>query len=147
MADRTAWRIASENGWWSAFGKRKARGKGKKQGSPVHDDLVRREFTADAANRLWLTAITEHRTAEGKRYLCAIKDVFSGKIVGYSIDSRMKSSLAVRALSNAVALRGDVAGCVIHSDRGSQFRSRKFLREIAHHRVTGSMGRVGAGGR
>ena len=49
-----------------------------------------------------------------------MKDVFSNKIVGYSIDSRMKSSLAVNALDNAVAMRGDVAGCVVHSDRGSQ---------------------------
>ncbi|MGX9349249.1 IS3 family transposase [Microbacterium sp. KNMS] len=146
MADRTAWKIASANGWWSAFGKKRARGKGRKAGPPVHDDLVQREFIADAPNRLWLTDITEHRTGEGKLYLCAIKDVFSNKIVGYSIDSRMKSSLAVRALANAVALRGDVAGCVVHSDRGSHFRSRKFLREIAHHRMTGSMGRVGATG-
>jgi transposase InsO family protein len=52
-------------------------------------------------------------------YLCAIKDMFSNKIVGYSIGSRMTSSLAARALSDAVALRDDVAGCVIHSDRGS----------------------------
>lgn len=145
MADRTAWRIASANGWWSAFGKRK-RGKGKKAGPPAHDDLVGRDFTADAANQLWLTDITEHRTAEGKLYLCAVKDVFSNKIVGYSIDSRMKSRLAVSALNNAVALRGDVAGCVIHSDRGSQFRSRKFLRAISRHRMIGSMGRVGAAG-
>lgn len=65
MADRTAWRIASQNGWWSAFGKKKARG-GKKAGPPVHDDLVGRDFTAGAPKRLWLTDITEHRTAEGK---------------------------------------------------------------------------------
>ncbi|WP_454163691.1 IS3 family transposase [Gordonia iterans] len=146
MADRTAWKITSANGWWSVFGKRKARGKGRKVGPPVHDDLVGRDFTADAPNRLWLTDITEHRTAEGKLYLCAIKDVFSNKIVGYSIDSRMKSRLAVNALRNAVALRGQVAGCVIHSDRGSQFRSRKFLHEINRHRMVGSMGRVGAAG-
>ena len=145
MADRTAWRIASRNGWWSSFGKR-SRGKGKKAGPAVHDDLVGRDFTADALNRLWLTDITEHWTGEGKLYLCAIKDVFSNKIVGYSIDSRMKSSLAVNALNNAVARRGDVAGCVIHSDRGSQFRSRKFLREISRHGMVGSMGRVGAAG-
>ncbi len=68
----------------------------------------------------WLTDITEHRTGEGKLYLCAIKDVYSNRIVGYSIDSRMKSRLAVAALNNAVARRGDVAGCVVHSDRGSQ---------------------------
>lgn len=142
MADRTAWRIASVNGWWSAFGKKKARGKGTKPGPPVHDDLVQREFTADAPNRLWLTDITEHRTAEGKLYLCAVKDVFSGKIVGYSIDSRRKSRLVV----NAVGLRGDVAGCVVHSDRGSQFRARKTIRALARHGLVGSMGRVGAAG-
>lgn len=146
MADRTAWRIAAANGWWSAFGKKKGRGSGKKAGPPVHDDLVGRDFTADEPNQLWLTDITEHRTGEGKLYLCAVKDVFSNKIVGYSIDSRMKSTLAVRALENAVQMRGDVAGCVVHSDRGSQFRSRKFLRAISRHRMVGSMGRVGAAG-
>jgi transposase InsO family protein len=72
--------------------------------------------------------------------------VFSNRIVGYSIDSRMKSRLAVNALENAVACRGDVAGCVVHSDRGSQFRSRKFLRALARHRLAGSMGRAGATG-
>ena len=146
MADRTAWRIASQHGWWSAFGKKKARGGGKKAGPPVHDDLVGRDFTATAPNQLWLTDITEHRTAEGKLYLCAIKDVFGNKIVGYSIDSGMKSRLAVSALDNAAAMRGGVAGCVVHSDRGSQFRSRKFLRALTRHRMVGSMGRVGAAG-
>ena len=48
-------------------------------------------FTADAASRPWLTGITEHLTGEGKLYLCAIKDVHSGRIVGYSIDHRMKA--------------------------------------------------------
>jgi transposase InsO family protein len=154
MSDRTAWRITSANGWWSVFGKKRGKS-GKKPGPAVHDDLctvtdengrVRHEFTADRANELWLTDITEHRTAEGKLYLCAIKDVFANKIVGYSIDSRMKSSLAVRALENAVQMRGDVAGCVIHSDRGSQFRSRKFLRALTRHRLVGAMGRVAAAG-
>ena len=146
MSERTAWKICRDNGWWSAFGKCKARGKGTKPGPPVHDDLVQREFTADAANRLWLTGITEHKTGEGKLYLCAIKDVFSNKVVGYSIDSRMKSRLVVNAINNAAALRGDVAGCVVHSDRGSQFRSRKAIRTLARHHMIGSMGRAGAAG-
>lgn len=146
MADRTAWRICSGNGWWSAFGKRKRRGKGGKPGPPVHDDLVQRDFTADGPNRLWLADITEHHTAEGKLYLCAIKDVWSHRIVGYSIDSRMKSRLAVSALDNAAARRGDLAGCILHTDRGSQFRSRKFVRALNRHRMAGSMGRVGAAG-
>ena len=155
MADRTAWRICRDNGWWSAFGKKRD-SNGKKPGPAVHDDLctvvdengrTRHEFTAAGPNQLWLTDITEHRTTtEGKLYLCAVKDVFSNKIVGYSINSRMKSSLAVDALQNAVAMRGDVAGCVVHSDRGSQFRSRKFLRALARHRMVGSMGRVASCG-
>ena len=146
MSARTAWRICADNGWWSVFGKKKARGKGAKVGPPVHDDLVGRVFTADGPNRLWLTDLTEHRTAEGKVYLCAIKDVLSGRIVSYSIDSRMKSRIAVTALENAVARRGDVAGCVVHSDRGSQFRSRQLVRALHRHNLVGSMGRVGAAG-
>ncbi|MBB5866631.1 transposase InsO family protein [Allocatelliglobosispora scoriae] len=145
MADRTAWKICSSGGWFSAFA-RKRRGKGRKVGPPVHDDLVRRDFTAAGPNRLWLADITEHRTGEGKLYLCAVKDVWSNRIVGYSIDSRMKSRLAVNALNNAVARRNGVAGCVLHTDRGSQFRSRKFVGALHRHRMLGSMGRVGAAG-
>ncbi len=146
MSARTAWRICSDNGWWSAFGKPKRRGKAGKVGPPVHDDLVERDFTADRPNQLWLADITEHPTGEGKLYLCAVKDVFSGRIVGYSIDSRMKSRLAVAALDNAAARRGDVAGCILHTDRGSQFRSRKLQHALNRHLMVGSMGRVGAAG-
>jgi transposase InsO family protein len=144
MAERTAWRICRDNRWWSVFGKK--RGRGKKAGPAVHDDLVSRNFTATGPNRLWLADITEHATGQGKLYLCAIKDVFSNRIVGYSIDARMKSRLAVAALDNAVARREHVDGCILHSDRGSQFRSRKFVRALDHHRMAGSIGRVGAAG-
>ena len=144
MAERTAWRICASNRWWSVFGKKRA--KNGKPGPPVHDDRVERDFTAEAPNMLWLSDITEHWTREGKLYLCAIKDVFSNRIVGYSIDSRMKSQLAVAALASAVARRGEVAGCVLHSDRGSQFRSRKFVHALGRHDMVGSMGRVGAAG-
>src|SRR5690606_29671844 len=142
MAERTAWRICSRQGWWSAFGKRRGKN-GKRPGPPVHEDLCvvtddkgrqRHEFTADAVNELWLTDITEHRTGEGKLYLCAIKDAYSNRIVGYSIDSRMKSRLAVAALDNAVARRradgAVVDGCFLHTDGGSQFRSRRLVHQL-----------------
>lgn len=105
MAERTAWRICRDNRWWSTLGKRTGRGKNAKAGPPVHDDKVRRDFTATAPNRLWLTA-----------------------------------------LQSAVARRGQAAGCIVHSDRGSQFRSRKFVSTLARHGLVGSMGRVGAAG-
>ncbi len=145
VCDRTVWRICRDNGWWSVFGKPTSR-KRTKAGTPAHDDLVRRDFTADAPNELWLADITEHWTAEGKLYLCAIKDCFSNRIVGWSIDSRMKARLVVAALEMAAARRGDVAGCIVHSDRGSQFRARKVHRALTRHRMVGSMGQVGSAG-
>lgn len=146
VSERKVWRLCSQAGIFSFHAKR--RGKGRRPGPPVHDDLVQRAFTAAGPNQLWLTDITEHPTAtEGKLYLCAIKDVYSNRIVGYSMDSRMTSELAVRALQHAVARRGaTVHGCTVHSDRGSQFRSRKFVEELKRHGLKGSMGRVGAAG-
>ena len=84
------------------------------------------------------------QAAEGKLYLCAIKDVYSGRIVGYSISDRMKARLAVDALTDAFHRRGKPAGVTVHSDRGSQFRSRRFRRALRHFGLRGSMGRVGA---
>ena len=109
------------------FGKKRGRN-GKKPGPPVHDDLVERDFSATAPNTLWLADITEHWTREGKLYVCAIKDV-------YSI-----------ALAHRSAEGADVAGCVLHTDRGAQFRSRKLVHQLNRHQMAGSMGRVGAAG-
>lgn len=136
-------RLCRQQQLWSVFAKK--RGLSRRAGPPVHDDLVDRDFTADAVNVTWLTDITEHPTSEGKLYVCAIKDVWSTRIVGYSIGSRMTAELAVSALSNAVALRSP-AGTVVHSDRGSQFRSTKFVTALKNHQLLGSMGRVGACG-
>jgi putative transposase len=85
-------------------------------------------------------------TGEGKLYLCAIKDVFSNRIVGWSIDHRMKARLVVAALDNAVARRDQVASCILHSDRVGQFRARKVQRALTRHRMVGSMGQVGSAG-
>jgi putative transposase len=137
-------RLCSQQQIRSVFAKR--RGLGRKAGPPVHDDLVARQFTADSPDRVWLTDITEHPTAEGKLYLCAIKDVYSNRIVGYSMNSRMTAGLAVSALRNAIALRSPAGTLVVHSDRGSQFRSAAFVRTLTNHGLTGSMGRVGACG-
>jgi len=137
-------RLCSQQRIWSAFAKK--RGLTRKAGPPVHDDLIARQFTADGPDRTWLTDITEHPTGEGKLYLCAIKDIYSNRIVGYSMDSRMTARLAVSALRNAIALRDPAGTLVVHSDRGSQFRSAAFVRTLKEHGLAGSMGRVGACG-
>jgi len=134
-------RLCTQQQIYWAFAKKK--GLRNRPGPAVHDDRVKRKFTAEAANTLWLTDITEHRTDEGKLYLCAIKDLWSNRIVGYSIDSNMKATLAVRALHSAIGARPH-EGCILHSDRGSQIRSKKFVRTLTNNGLLGSMGRVGA---
>ncbi|SEH93518.1 Integrase core domain-containing protein [Leifsonia sp. CL147] len=74
------------------------------------------------------------------------RDVHSDRIVGYSISDRMTAKLGVHALPNAVTRRREVAGCILHADRGSQFRSRAPASELRRHDMVGSMGRVGAAG-
>jgi transposase InsO family protein len=135
-------RLCSQERIWSVTAKK--RGRNGKAGPPVHDDLVERDFTANSLDELWLTDITEHPTGEGKLYLCAIKDVCSTRIVGYSMSDRMTAALAVSALRNAIALRDPHGTLIIHSDRGSQFRSHAFVRTLRTHQLRGSMGRVGA---
>lgn len=140
-SERRVWRLCSQQRLWSLHAKK--RGLTRKAGPPVHDDRVRREFSAPDVNRLWLTDITEHQTSEGKLYLCAVKDACSKRIVGYSIDSSMKATLAVNALRMAISRREPVR-TVVHSDRGSQFRSKKYVRVLSGAGLLGSMGRVGA---
>ena len=81
LSERRVWRLCRIAGIRSVFTTRKTRCK--KAGAPVHDDLVNRKFSADGPNELWLTDITEHRTREGKVYLCAVKDVFSNRSCGW----------------------------------------------------------------
>lgn len=103
--------------------RRKKREKNRKcPGPPVHNNLVERGFIADEVNEPWLTDIMEHWTSEGRLYLYAIKDVFSGRIVGHSMNSRMKARLVMNALAN-VPSRENVAGCIVHSNHRSQLKA------------------------
>ncbi|MCW2608853.1 MAG: Integrase catalytic region [Cryptosporangiaceae bacterium] len=119
------------------------RGTGRRPGPPVHDDLVTGGVGADAPNQLWLTDLTEHPTAEGKLYLCAVKDACSKRIVGYSMDARRTSRPAVDALRHPVAPRRPV-DTVVHSDRGSQVRPTPTSTPCA---ATGSAARWAGSGR
>lgn len=139
-------RLCREQRIWSTTTRKGRKTSGKTPGPAVHDDLVERDFTAARLDEKWLTDITEHPTDEGKLYLCAFKDVCSNRIVGYAMSERMTADLAVVALRTAIARRQPVGTVIIHSDRGSQFRSRAFRRVLTAHRLSGSMGRVAAAG-
>jgi transposase InsO family protein len=146
VGERRVWRLCRQQRLWSTTTKKGRRGSAKTPGPAVHDDLVQRNFSADRPDAIWLTDITEHATLEGKLYCCALKDVFSNRIVGYSIADGMTAQLAASALRAAIARRQPVGTVVVHSDRGSQFRSRAFRAVLKSAELTGSMGRVASAG-
>jgi transposase InsO family protein len=108
----------------------------------VHDDLVQRRFVADAPDRLWCTDITEHPTGEGKVYCAAVLDVYSRRIVGWSIADHMRSELVVDALQMARWNRRPEPGTIVHADRGAQYTSWIFGHRLREAGLLGSMGRV-----
>jgi putative transposase len=135
--------MSSQQRIWSLHANK--RGRNRNPGPPVHDDLVERRFAADPPDQTWLTDITEDPTGDRKLYLCAIRDVCSGRIIGYSMDSRMKAALDVSALRNAIALRSPI-GTTVDSDRGSQFRLNAFVRALKSINSSARWARTGACG-
>ena len=93
---------------------------------PIAPNLVQRNFSAEAPNRLWTGDITYIRTAEGWLYLAVVLDVFSRRIVGWSMNNRMTDELTVTAFKNALIKRHYVPGIIFHSDRGAQYCSNCF---------------------
>jgi putative transposase len=119
------------------------RRKGRHRPAPaVHDDLVKRSFSAERPDQLWCTDITEHPTREGKVYCAAILDVFSRRIVGWSIADHIRSELVVDALQMATWRRQPEPGAILHSDRGAQYTSWIFGHRLREAGLLGSMGRV-----
>ena len=144
IGERRAWRLCSQQKLRSTTVKK---GRIGKQLSPaVNDDLLCRDFAAALPNRKWVTDSTEHPTAEGKVYCCAIKDLFSNRIVGHGVRERMTADLAVTALRTALARREPDGVVIVHADRGSQFRSRSFQAVLKAAGHQGPMSRVVAAG-
>lgn len=110
----------------------------------TEEDLVHRRFDVAGPDRLWLTDITEHPTAEGKLYCAAVMDAYSRRVIGWSIDVRQDTDLVVNALAMAVARRTPPAGStILHSDHGTQYTSWAFGKRLRDAGLLGSMGTVG----
>jgi putative transposase len=111
-------------------------------GMATASDLVERHFTREDPDRLWVTNITEHPTREGKIYCAVVLDVFSRRVVGWSIDSSATAALVTNALGMAISNR-EPDGTIIHSDQGTQFTSWAFTRRALDSGLVPSMGAVG----
>lgn len=106
------------------------------------ENLIARDFTADAPGRKWLTDITEVPCSDGKLYVAPVFDCFNGEIVGLAMDDNMRAELCVRAFENACKSCG-ARKMMLHSDRGSQFTSAAFRTVLAKYDAVQSMSGTG----
>jgi putative transposase len=108
---------------------------------PVAPNLIGRNFTAEASNRVWLADITYIPTGEGWLYLAAIMDLYSRKIVGWAMRDHLRTELASSALMMAIQRQRPGAGLIHHSDRGVQYASHDYRVALAASGITASMSR------
>jgi len=110
---------------------------------PVFDNLLQRDFTVEQPDQAYVSDITYIWTQEGWLYLAVVIDLYSRKIVGWSMSSRMKAQMVCDALKMAIWQRRPSAGLIHHSDRGSQYASTAFSKLLKVHDFQGSMSRKG----
>lgn len=110
----------------------------------VADNLLNQNFNPVGPNQIWAGDVTYLKTGEGWMYLAIVMDLYSRRIVGWHIDKRMTTSLVNRALIKAYNLRQPPEGLVFHSDRGSQYTSKRYRKLLASYGMRASMGSVGA---
>jgi transposase InsO family protein len=110
---------------------------------PVQDNLLRRDFTTNGPNRVWLGDITYITTEEGWLYLAALMDLYSRKIVGWSTAERIDRMLPLQALDTALQVRNPPPGLIHHTDRGSQYAAYEYQRRLEKAHARSSMSRKG----
>ena len=113
------------------------------QRSVIADNVLDRQFSADAPNRKWVADFTYIWTAEGWLYVAAVIDLFSRRVVGWSMKAEMTAQLVTDALMMAIWRRGKPDALLHHSDQGSQYTSEQFQRLMTDNGVTCSMSRSG----
>jgi transposase InsO family protein len=114
-----------------------------KHSFPVAPNLLQRDFTAFEPNQVWVSDITYIWTWEGWLYLAVILDLFSRRVVGWALDSRIDTTLALEALQVALRTRSPEAGTIHHSDRGVQYAAEDYQAKLAAHGLVCSMSRKG----
>jgi putative transposase len=116
---------------------------GERQAGAVAPNVLDRTFEADAPNRKWIADFTYIETGEGWLYVAAVIDLFSRRVVGWSMHATMTAQLVTDALIMAIWRRGKPDALLHHSDRGSQYTSEHFQKLLAAHGITCSMSRSG----
>jgi transposase InsO family protein len=106
------------------------------------ENLIQRDFTAEAPNKKWLSDITEVPCSDGKLYVAAVLDCCGGEVVGLAMDNNMRKELCIQAFESACKSR-NARGMIFHSDRGSQFTSHSYRESLARYDAIQSMSSTG----
>lgn len=112
-------------------------------GLPVAPNLLNQQFQTTAPNKVWVTDITYIWTSQGRMYLACVMDLFTRKIVGWSLKSNMTNTLVLEALDQAVAAQRPAPGLMHHTDRGSQYASLEYQEQLKKYGMVCSMSRKG----
>ncbi|EIO4299299.1 TPA: IS3 family transposase [Escherichia coli] len=136
------WRLMKRVGIKAQVGYRSPRAR-KGEASIVSPNRLQRQFNPDAPDERWVTDITYIRTHEGWLYLAVVVDLFSRKIIGWSMQSRMTKDIVLNALLMAVWRRNPQKQVLVHSDQGSQYTSHEWQSFLKSHGLEGSMSRRG----
>ncbi|MCW9317396.1 IS3 family transposase [Klebsiella pneumoniae] len=136
------WRLMNRAGIKAQVGYRSQRAR-KGEASIVSPNRLQRQFNPDAPDKRWVTDITYIRTHEGWLYLAVVVDLFSRKIIGWSMQSRMTKDIVLNALLMAVWRRNPQKQVLVHSDQGSQYTSHEWQSFLKSHGLEGSMSRRG----
>ncbi|HBS6780416.1 TPA: IS3 family transposase, partial [Klebsiella pneumoniae] len=136
------WRLMKRAGIKAQVGYRSPRAR-KGEASIVSPNRLQRQFNPDAPDERWVTDITYIRTHEGWLYLAVVVDLFSRKIIGWSMQSRMTKDIVLNALLMAVWRRNPQKQVLVHSDQGSQYTSHEWQSFLKSHGLEGSMSRRG----
>ncbi|HDC4589074.1 TPA: IS3 family transposase, partial [Enterobacter kobei] len=136
------WRLMQRVGIKAQVGYRSPRAR-KGEASIVSPNRLQRQFNPDAPDERWVTDITYIRTHEGWLYLAVVVDLFSRKIIGWSMQSRMTKDIVLNALLMAVWRRNPQKQVLVHSDQGSQYTSHEWQSFLKSHGLEGSMSRRG----
>jgi putative transposase len=135
---RTA-RLMRENGLKARQKTRFKRTTDSTHNHPIAGNLLDQDFSCDGPDEKWGVDISYIWTAEGWLYLAIVLDLFSRRIIGWSVSNRMKKGLAMKALQRAIDLRGPSPGVIHHSDRGSQYCSGDYQKLLAKYKFVSSM--------
>jgi len=136
-------KLLSDNGLQARNGKHYKYFPGPNARNHVSDNLLRRNFKASRPNEKWVSDITYIKIERGYVYLAVVMDLFSRKIIGWSLDKTMTNQLIIDALRMAIARRQVEPGLILHSDRGVQYRSSEYQYLLINEGIRPSMSRKG----